>query len=412
MNLMIFIVFVIGIQGSRDPDAPPARLRIQSGSHFIRTMCLASNLFRTIQYKSSRFAKTPYINYDQHMKSLSWVNAQISEPPAIFGEELYRARPELLYTFALYSGYAMCSSPYEIAAHTLPHKDVIGSLPTGKFELIAFEAFPAYSNDVFTSNQLDGQFFIAVNHEHETIVLAWKGSTTAIDFMADANGRLAGSSNKSFIPYKDRSDSNVDCKVPTNTTDFFFFSGFFLTMQQQTLNRTVQALQKAKNKFPSYSIILTGHSLGGAKAMINALYLSKFYSDTLPVDSVYTYGQPPLGSTNFGTWVANCIGPKKIIRVTSQWDLVPFSRVAENVNHPANVMEAYSYDAKKNVWRWCQGPDDINCSAGANCLRRSWNYHRYISDHLSIVFLVASILVAYFVTITKELKKIVLSKKS
>ena len=74
---MIFVVFVIGIQASRDPDAPPSRFRIQSGNHFIRTICLAGNLFRTFQYKISRFAKTPHLNYDQHMKSLSWVNAQI-----------------------------------------------------------------------------------------------------------------------------------------------------------------------------------------------------------------------------------------------------------------------------------------------------------------------------------------------
>jgi hypothetical protein len=195
--------------------------------------------------------------------------------------------------------------------------------------------------------------------------------------MADANGRLAGSSNKSFTPYLDTPRSNIKCNIPQNTTDFFYFSGFFLTMQQRVLNRTVEALQKARIKYPNYSIVLTGHSLGGAKAMINALYLSKFYSDTLPLEAVYTYGQPPIGSINFGTWMATCIGPKKIIRVTSQWDLVPFSRIAKNVNHPQNVMEAYSFSAKKNAWRWCQGPDDKHCSAGANCLSRSWNFHRY-----------------------------------
>ena len=149
-------------------------------------------------------------------------------------------------------------------------------------------------------------------------------------------------------------------------------------MHQAVLDRAVAALQKAKTKFTNYSIVITGHSLGGAKAMINALYLAKFHSDTLPLTAIYTFGQPPIGSTSFGNWMADCIGPKKIIRVTSQWDLVPFSRIAINVNHPDSVIEAYGYDAKKNVWRWCQGPDDRTCSAGANCLRRSWRYHRYI----------------------------------
>ena len=92
--------------------------------------------------------------------------------------------------------------------------------------------------------------------------------------------------------------------------------------------------------------------------MINAMYLAKFYSETIPIAMIYTYGQPPLGSTNFNTWIANCIGPEKIVRVVSQWDLVPFSRVASNVNHPDNVLEAYGYNAKENKWRWCLGPDD------------------------------------------------------
>ena len=109
--------------------------------------------------------------------------------------------------------------------------------------------------------------------------------------------------------------------------------------------------------------------------MLAATYLSMYHSKTLPLAAVYTYGQPLVGSTKFNEWMARCNNPKKIIRVVSANDVVPWGRMAENVKHPSQVIEVFAPNPFQSKWHQCLGPENSRCSAGIDCSQRSWDHH-------------------------------------
>ena len=69
----------------------------------------------------------------------------------------------------------------------------------------------------------------------------------------------------------------------------------------------------------SVPILLTGHSLGGALAVLAAWFLQ---AQGLPVHSVYTFGQPRVGDRAFASRYASLLGARTH-RVVNQNDLVP-----------------------------------------------------------------------------------------
>ena len=90
------------------------------------------------------------------------------------------------------------------------------------------------------------------------------------------------------------------------------------------------------------SILLTGHSLGGAEAVISATRLEKL---GFPIDSLYIYSVPRIGDDEYARHVSATF-PNRIWRFTNNEDLVPrlpppavaapaFSRV-----FPADTQEA------------------------------------------------------------------------
>ena len=141
------------------------------------------------------------------------------------------------------------------------------------------------------------------------------------------------------------------------------------------MDQVVAVLSGLKQRFPTYSVVINGHSLGAAKAMLTGAYLTKFHSKDIPVAAVYATAQPPAGNTEFNQWLADCIGPEKVVRVVSSNDIVPYARASSTVQHAANVIEVFNPDTSKNEWRRCMGPLDPKCSAGVPCQSRSWKDH-------------------------------------
>ncbi len=78
------------------------------------------------------------------------------------------------------------------------------------------------------------------------------------------------------------------------------FKGFNDAYQDDAaaIRAAVQA-QAAAN--PDYQVVVTGHSLGGALAVIAATDLRGLGFDA----TLYTYGQPRVGNDNFSTFATN-----------------------------------------------------------------------------------------------------------
>lgn len=70
--------------------------------------------------------------------------------------------------------------------------------------------------------------------------------------------------------------------------------------------------------YPYAKIVLTGHSLGGALALLAAAYIHSIYVN---VDQLYTMGQPRVGNNNFAQFMTNLI--PNTFRIVNYADVVP-----------------------------------------------------------------------------------------
>lgn len=99
-----------------------------------------------------------------------------------------------------------------------------------------------------------------------------------------------------------------------------------------------EALRKNEKEIPTLRIYLTGHSLGGALALLSAVYLKQnivpYMKGIANIEiKVYTYGAPPVFETNSASEVEAMLGKNNIIRVWNVGDPVPnISIVRKNEN--------------------------------------------------------------------------------
>lgn len=209
----------------------------------------------------------------------------------------------------------------------------------------------------------DGLFFTAVNHPQKVSTLTWRGTNRMQGLLANAGSSLLGMDHQLASHFSDRDTSNPLCS--SQEPNMKFFGG--QSMNPDIMQRVLDVLTGLRRRYPDYSVVINGQSLGGVKTMLTAAYLAKFHLQDIPVAAVYTYGMPPPGNTEFNNWLAVCVGPEKVVRVVSSNDIVPFARGSYQVMQASNVIEVYNPDATRNEWRRCQ--------RGLNCRERSWENH-------------------------------------
>lgn len=95
-------------------------------------------------------------------------------------------------------------------------------------------------------------------------------------------------------------------------------SGFhdrFLEIKDQTF----ELVKKAKERFPDSSLIISGHSMGGAVATLFSSYLK--HLNTYIPDEIHTFGSPRVGDQTFASYVDRQYG-EHLIRWMNEWDMV------------------------------------------------------------------------------------------
>ncbi|MDH3858577.1 MAG: lipase family protein [Gammaproteobacteria bacterium] len=138
-----------------------------------------------------------------------------------------------------------------------------------------------------TAPDIQISYFLATNKQTETQVISVRGTSNIENAMVD-------------ILLKLRVDQNTGIQL---------HEGFAFAARQ--VYAELKPLIKA-----DYKIRATGHSLGGAVALVVAMYLD---ADQFNIDQVITFGQPKV--TNIAG--ANKISHINIIRVVTPLDIVP-----------------------------------------------------------------------------------------
>lgn len=147
------------------------------------------------------------------------------------------------------------------------------------------------------------QAFVGVGENLKAIVIAFRGTqdTSMQNWAEDLYFR------------------ELDLNYP-GVTEAMVHSGFYAAYHNTTLReRVVDAVQDILRARSDLSVILTGHSMGGAMATFCALDLSANYG--LKDVEVITFGQPRVGNYAFAMYY-NAYVPLTI-RVTHAHDIVP-----------------------------------------------------------------------------------------
>ncbi|KAF8079219.1 alpha/beta-hydrolase [Lyophyllum atratum] len=150
----------------------------------------------------------------------------------------------------------------------------------------------------------DTQGFIARDDTRKEIVVSLRGSESLIDALNDALIVL--------IPFL-----SPGVFAPLGTT---VHTGF-LTSWNSVALQVIATVGAQLALHPDYTIITTGHSLGGALSSLAGISLKQnFPSSKL---RLYTYGQPRTGNAVYAQFVNNAVGLNNIFRATHTTDGVP-----------------------------------------------------------------------------------------
>eukprot|EP01113_Clastostelium_recurvatum_P036018 TRINITY_DN5080_c0_g2_i1.p1 TRINITY_DN5080_c0_g2~~TRINITY_DN5080_c0_g2_i1.p1 ORF type:complete len:336 (+),score=68.32 TRINITY_DN5080_c0_g2_i1:97-1008(+) len=158
-----------------------------------------------------------------------------------------------------------------------------------------------YSGD-FWSDETDTYGFIGYDRAMKSIILAFRGTDS--DSLPNWITNL---SNGLLVPWA----NNPTAKVHSG------FYRAYTSIQSQVK----QQLLAAVAQYPNATVILAGHSLGGALSIMAAMDI--YYNTTVPIHEIYNYGSPRVGNNEFAQLYESLPMGKATFRIVNQADIVP-----------------------------------------------------------------------------------------
>ncbi|KAL7945429.1 alpha/beta-hydrolase [Trichoderma barbatum] len=201
--------------------------------------------------------------------------------------------------------------------------------------------------------------FVAVDSARQQIVLSFRGTKNLRNFITDI---LFGFTDCSLVD---------GCEV---------HDGFNLAWSEVETAAT-DALTQARAANPSFGIVATGHSLGGAVATLGASFLR---TQGFPID-IFTFGSPRVGNDVFADFVTSQPGAQ--FRVTHVDDPVPrLPPIILKYRHVSpefwlSTGEGSTIDYTVADIEVCTGNANVDCNAGTSGLDLTAhsNYFRKVS---------------------------------
>lgn len=208
--------------------------------------------------------------------------------------------------------------------------------------------------------------YLAADHKRKQLVLVFRGTQSEADSAADLNTWQV--SNVDFDGLKNSTDTNAEseCKGCSIHAGFVgIFNNSFKSIDSR--------LNLYKAMYPDYSLVVTGHSLGGAIALLYGVSLKINGRDPL----VVTFGQPRVGNAAFATYVDSLFFPtvgdqlssspyRKMYRVTRYEDPVTQVPFWDGYTQQSGEVFINQFDVptKPENVMFCQGQDNRNCANG------------------------------------------------
>lgn len=160
--------------------------------------------------------------------------------------------------------------------------------------------------------------------------------------------------------------NNLDSQLTTypSCNDCEVHKGFYEA--EQSVSAYIQEnLLALLSDYPSYSVIVTGHSLGGAMATLTALDLTNILTNN-PL-RLFNFDSPRVGNMNFAAHTSDVLKDRN--RVTHKRDIVPHLPWHRRFVHISGEW----YEDENGIHQ-CTGYEDPNCAY-------QW-YWLSVDDHL------------------------------
>lgn len=165
----------------------------------------------------------------------------------------------------------------------------------------------------------DTQGYIGYMPEQSSIYIVLRGSKSFQNWIDDFDAIM--------IPY----NGSTEC------TECFVHEGFNYAWSR-VATAVIEDVKLLRTKFPSYQIVITGHSLGGALASLAAIQLQELFNaevslsnkysmraeqklGLVPTIRLFTYGAPRFGNMAFSAYASDLVRDKN--RVTHYRDMAP-----------------------------------------------------------------------------------------
>ena len=137
--------------------------------------------------------------------------------------------------------------------------------------------------DILYDIKTDLQGYVGYMKNYKNIYVVLRGSSSVINWLDDFEIRL--------VPYNTFPECN--CKV---------HNGFYKSALG-VKDKTISTVKLLKKRFPTYNVVVTGHSYGAACGQLLAMELQK---EGIDVD-VYDFGQPRVGNKIYADFVNTVI---------------------------------------------------------------------------------------------------------
>lgn len=255
-----------------------------------------------------------------------------------------------------------------------PDKCIDKTLSDDGFELL--EAIGQRCEDFHLFEYKECYAYTAVSHKMETIVLAYRGTTTT-------------TGNKQLY--------DEILSVLLKPKEHFLIGGevqyYFKNVFNKLSPCVHESIKTRLTYYPDYNVLVTGHSLGGAIASLSAaalVYLGIVQKDRL---SLYTFGMPRVGDKGYAlkhdeivnnSW--RVVHARDIVAHLPTCNPVLGCRVTTNgpYHHGIEIFYPDSDMTTSSNYIQCNGNEDHRCSDGTitanwcvkdldTCIR----YHKY-----------------------------------
>lgn len=190
--------------------------------------------------------------------------------------------------------------------------------------------------DTLYDIKTDLQGYIGYLSSKKTIYVALRGSSSVLNWLDDAEVKL--------VDYT--SWPTCGCKV---------HYGFYRSALGVT-NKTIDTISLLKKRFPTYSVIMTGHSYGASTVQLLAMELEKRGINV----QIYNYGQPRVGDGKYADFVNTVIN--NYWRFTHNKDMVPHVPPIEGFGYLHSCREVF--EDEKGLLHLCSETncEDLKCS--------------------------------------------------